>query len=177
MPMPGDPIELSRHLAHFDDCVIVSACEFLRTCRPPTYTSHLEILKCNPEILDVLFDCAIIPRLAHFPISLVSFLAWYMLNFLFERSLYIVPGVSTPMDATRKMRDWKLLLQCLAVLTSRKKWAEMIIETWMKVEEENYSEIQTSVAFGFMYFTTSSNCTDSACLSKPRQGTIRGCCQ
>ena len=176
MPVPRDPTELTRHLAHYNDCIIVSACEFLHSYQLPTYKNRLEIVKCNPGILDVLFDCAIMPRPTIFPTSLVSIMACHMLHFLFERPLYIVPGASTPMDSTRKMRDWKLLSQCLTILTSRENWAEKIIETCMKVEEEDYLEIRTSV-FGFIYFTISSDCTDLACLSKPRQGTIRECRQ
>jgi len=47
------------------------------------------------------------------------------------------------MDATLKMPHWKALSHCLAILTSRKDWAEKIIDVWMKVEEEDYKGLLT----------------------------------
>ncbi|KAL4076218.1 hypothetical protein V8B97DRAFT_1923525 [Scleroderma yunnanense] len=143
MPIPKNSDDVARYLAHFQECIIFGACWFLQTQPPRTCKDRLEILKSKPEIIDVLFDCAIIPRSSAFPTSLVCSVACEALILLFQWSSHIVPGVSTPIDATVKVQHWKALSQCLTILTSRGNWAEKILDIWMKVEEEDYLEIET----------------------------------
>ena len=151
---------------------MLSACWFIRAYRPFTCKHRLEILSANPELLDILFDCAILPRPTLFPTSIVCTLACEILSRLFQLPSYIVLGVSTSIDSTLKTFDWKLLSKCLTILTSRKDWTEKIIEIWMSVEEEDYLKIRTSVGFRSMYFTIASYCIDLACSNETRRGIL-----
>lgn len=134
----------------------MTASRFLRAYRPFACQIHLEIIKSNPQLLDVLFDCAIIPRPTLFPTTMACAQACEILTLLFLSPPYIVPGVPTPMDTMQEM-PWKSISQCLTILTSRHDWAEKIIDTWMTVEEEELLRIRMSVHFTFMYFMVSSD--------------------
>ena len=166
---------MGRCLAHFQESIMLSACWFLRAYRPLACKDRLEILNANPELLDILFDCAILPRPTLFPTSIVCTLACEILSRLFQLPPYIVLGVSTSIDSTLKTFDWKLLSKGLTILTSRKDWTEKIIEIWMRVEEEDYLKIQTSVGFRSMYFTIASYCIDLACSNEIHQGILKRC--
>ncbi|KAH7882385.1 hypothetical protein F5I97DRAFT_1909836 [Phlebopus sp. FC_14] len=107
----------------------------------PSRKFCLELLKKKPEILDLLFQCAIMPRPPCYPELEVASVSCEVLALLFQWPAHIVPGVSTPMDSAFKAQDWKAMSQCLTILTSREDWAEKIIEVWMTVEEEDPAEI------------------------------------
>ncbi|KAF9239312.1 hypothetical protein BU15DRAFT_74731, partial [Melanogaster broomeanus] len=109
----------------------------LCTSPPPTRKFCLEILKKKPEVLDLLFDCAILPRPPWYPETQADSIACEALALLFQWPVHVIPGVSTPMDSAFKAHDWKAMSQCLTILTSREDWADKIIEVWMKVEEED----------------------------------------
>lgn len=151
MPILTDPVDVANELEHFQESIIFGACSIFRTEPPLTCKHRLDILKSQPEMLDVLFDCAVISRPSLFPTSLVCSVACEALMLLFQWPSHIVPGVSTPMDATLKTQHWKALSQCLSILTSRPDWAEKIIDVWMKVEEEDYHVIR-QYGFGFTHF-------------------------
>ena len=144
VPILKHPTGVDWHFARFQEYIVAGACWFIRACRPLCET-RFEVLKDSPEILDILFDCAIIPRPTLFPTSTVCTLACEALTSLFILPAYIVPGVPTPLHLSPEMQDWKPSSQCLAILTSQKDWADKIIETWMKVEEEEYLGIRSSV--------------------------------
>ncbi|KAF9239310.1 hypothetical protein BU15DRAFT_46822 [Melanogaster broomeanus] len=117
----------------------------LCTSPPPTRKFCLEILKKKPEVLDLLFDCAISPRPPWYPETHADSIACEALALLFQWPAHVVPGVSTPMDSAFKAHDWKSMSQCLTILTSREDWADKIIEIWMKVEEEDAHGIRQSL--------------------------------
>ena len=143
---------MDRCLAYLQECSILGACWLLHAYRPLTCKNCLEIFSYNSKILDVLFDCAIIPRRTVFPTITACVLACEMLTLLFLWLSHIVQGVSTVMDTTLNKQDLKSLLQCLTILRSREDWTEKIIDTWMKVEEEDYLGIRTSVHFGLVFY-------------------------
>ena len=110
---------------------------------PPLSRKHcLDILKKKPEILDLLFDCAIITRPPWYPETRVDSIACEVLALLFQQPSHIVPGVSTPQDTAFRAQEWKAMTQAATILTSREDWCEKIVEVWMKVEEEDWREVQ-----------------------------------
>ncbi|KAL4078893.1 hypothetical protein V8B97DRAFT_1881362, partial [Scleroderma yunnanense] len=141
-PIDRDPFELAYHLEDFQELVMFCVCWLLRTDTPLTCKQCLELIKGKPEILDLLFDCAIIPRPRLIPTTLVCSMACETIVLIFRWPSHIVPGVLTPMDATLRGKDCKPLSQCLTILRSCKDWAEKIIDAWMQVEEEDYQEVQ-----------------------------------
>ncbi|KAH7910958.1 hypothetical protein BJ138DRAFT_1151737 [Hygrophoropsis aurantiaca] len=114
----------------------------LCTSPPPSRKACHEIIKKNPVLLDLLFDCAIIPRPESYPETHVDSIACQVISLLFQWPFHIVPGVSTNMDGTFKAQDWKFMSLSFKLLVDRDEWVEKIIEVWMKIEEEDYSKIQ-----------------------------------
>jgi hypothetical protein len=107
----------------------------------PSRKYCLDILKKKPEILDLLFDCAIITRPPWYPETQVDYIACEVLALLFQWPPHIIPGVSTPQDSVFRAQEWKAMSQTVNILTSREDWCEKIIEVWMKVEEEDWREV------------------------------------
>jgi len=99
-------------------------------------------LKKRPEILDLLFDCAIIARSPAYPETEVDHIACEVIGLLFQWPSHIVPGVSTPQDNVFRAQEWKSMSQAVNILTYREDWCEKIIEVWMKSEEEDWSEVK-----------------------------------
>jgi hypothetical protein len=106
---------------------------------------RLEILKERPEIVDLLFDCAITPRPVWYPERQADAVACEILALLFQWPPYVVPGVSSPLDGSPRTQEWKALSQALKIMTSRKDWGERLIEVWMSVEEEDWRHVDSSV--------------------------------
>jgi hypothetical protein len=104
---------------------------------------RLEILKKRPEIVDLLFDCAITPRPAWYPERQSDAVACEILALLFQWPPYIVPGVSSPLDGSSRTQEWKALSQALKMLTARQEWSEKLIEVWMSVEEEDWGHVES----------------------------------
>ncbi|OAX38729.1 hypothetical protein K503DRAFT_792343 [Rhizopogon vinicolor AM-OR11-026] len=104
---------------------------------------RLEILKKRPEIVDLLFDCAITPRPAWYPERQADAVACEILALLFQWPPYVVPGVSSPLDGSLRTQEWKALSQALTILTSREEWSGRLIEVWMRVEEEDWRHVDS----------------------------------
>lgn len=103
----------------------------------------LEILKEKPEVLDLLFDCTILSRSTSYPQSRINSSAYEVIALFLRWPSYVVPGVPTLGDPTLDTQYWKVLMQCMRIMTSRKDWADKIMESWMRIEEEGYDQIST----------------------------------
>ncbi|KAG2150685.1 uncharacterized protein EDB93DRAFT_1141501 [Suillus bovinus] len=103
---------------------------------------RLQILKKKPQIVDLLFDCAITPRPAWYPERQSDAVACEILALLFQWPPYVVPGVSSPLDGSSRTQEWKALSQALKILTERQDWSEKLIEVWMSVEEEDCNQVE-----------------------------------
>ncbi|KAH7905185.1 hypothetical protein BJ138DRAFT_1165257 [Hygrophoropsis aurantiaca] len=107
---------------------------------PPSCKFRLDILKKRPEIIDMLFDCAIITRPAWYPETQVDSIACEVLALLFQWPLHVVPGVeSTNVDGDFNAQEWR---QLLGRLISHEGWDEKIINVWKKVVEEDWEEVR-----------------------------------
>lgn len=131
-----------RFYAMAQESALWTAHGLLCTSPPPSRKHCLDILKKRPEILDLLFDCAIIARPAWYPETQVDSIACEVIALLFQWPSHIVPGVSTPQDNVFRAQEWKAMTQIAAILTSRDEWCEKIIEVWMKIEEEDWREVR-----------------------------------
>lgn len=133
--------EFHAPLAH-QQHVLRGVGDFLKPHVPHAVRPRLELLKARPEILDYLFDCAIVPGLPGYPLSAANATASEVLSKLIEWPPHLVPGVSTPMDSALKGREWKALSQCLTIITSREEWMEKIVEMWMNMVEQTHQDIK-----------------------------------
>jgi hypothetical protein len=131
-----------RFYAIAQECALRTAHGLLCTAPSPSRKHCLDILKKKPEILDLLFDCAIITRPPWYPETQVDSIACEVIALLFQWPSHIVPGVSTPQDNVFRAQEWKAMTQAVAILTSREDWCEKIIEVWMKIEEEDWREVR-----------------------------------
>ncbi|KIJ61424.1 hypothetical protein HYDPIDRAFT_115886 [Hydnomerulius pinastri MD-312] len=139
----------------------------------PSRKFCLDLLKKKPEVLDLLFDCAILPRPPSYPETEASSLACESVALLFQWPSHIVPGVSTPVDSTFKAQEWKAMSQCLTILTSREEWAEKIIEVWMRVEEEDLLPVKRSLNVKTDYLKQDPSEDDPFMLVLIQRGTSR----
>ncbi|KAH7922924.1 hypothetical protein BV22DRAFT_1016358 [Leucogyrophana mollusca] len=132
----------SRYYGISQQDALWAAHGLLCTSPPPSRKFCYEVVKKNPVVLDLLFDCAIIPRPESYPETRVDSLACEVLSMLFQWPSHIVPGVSTNMDGAFKAQDWKSMSQTFKLLVDREEWAEKMIEVWMKTEEDDWPEIK-----------------------------------
>ncbi|EIW84752.1 hypothetical protein CONPUDRAFT_162101 [Coniophora puteana RWD-64-598 SS2] len=107
--------------------------------QPPTFC--LEILKKRPQILDDLFDCAILSRPACYPETKIVPVTCETIILLFRWPDYVVPGA--PSDKAFKAQSWKAMSQAMAILTSRLDWVEKLVEIWMRAQEEDLQKVRT----------------------------------
>lgn len=133
--------EFHSPLAH-QQHVLRGIGDFLKPHPPHTSKLRLDLLKERPEILDYLFDCATMPGLPGYPLSAANATACEVLARLIEWPPHLVPGVSTQVDSAIKAREWKILSQCLTIVTSREDWMEKIVEVWMNVVETTHQDIK-----------------------------------
>lgn len=131
-----------RFYAKVQEVALLAAHGLLCIIPPPSRKHCLDILKKKPEILDLLFDCALITPQPWYPETRVNSMACEVLALLFQWPLHIVPGVSTPQDNFFRAQEWKAMSQAVNILRSRDNWCEKIIEVWMKVEEEDWCQIK-----------------------------------
>jgi hypothetical protein len=117
-------------------------------CRspPPSRQFCHEILKHNPEVLDLLFKCTVLPRPAWYPESQAASLSSEILVLLFHYPLGVVPGLSPPFeDATLRDEadsEWMAMVESLKILTARPNWIQDIIAVWAMIDEENWRQVQ-----------------------------------
>lgn len=116
-------------------------------CRwpPPTKQFCLDVIKHDPELLDLLFECAIVKRPAWYPETQVDSVACEVIATLFQVPLDIVPGVPSSITPGKSEAEWKALLEALEILASRKNWVEKMIKVWAKIDDEKWQSIKPYV--------------------------------
>ncbi|KAF7966481.1 hypothetical protein HWV62_38166 [Athelia sp. TMB] len=133
-------------------------------CRdpPPKKSFCLGIVQENPEIFDLLLQCAALPRPPWYPESEVYtfFNHWSryanttfqadstaseVLCCLLQCPLDIVPGTTTSYeDAAMKAEaaaEWQAMVKLVRAFVSRPGWVEAIIAVWAKVDNEKVDTI------------------------------------
>ncbi|KAJ6616435.1 hypothetical protein B0H10DRAFT_2036985 [Mycena sp. CBHHK59/15] len=116
-------------------------------CRspPPSQQFALDIIKHDPEILDLLFECATVAREPWYPETQVDSIASEVLMLLFRVYLDAVLGISVQTDKVlqaKKETEWDALVESLKILTSRPNWAQNLIAVWKRIEGEKWQRIK-----------------------------------
>jgi hypothetical protein len=119
-------------------------------CRspPPSQQFCHEILKNNPEMIDLLFKCAAFVRPPWYPESQVDSIASESIAMLFRISPHTIPGVVVKVeDSIQTMADdeWNTLVESLKILTSRPNWVDMLLNVWKTIDNEKWQDVQRYV--------------------------------
>ncbi|EIW84759.1 hypothetical protein CONPUDRAFT_116927 [Coniophora puteana RWD-64-598 SS2] len=109
------------------------------SAHPPRFCA--DILKKRPQIVDLLFDCAIIDRQPWYPETRIVSVTCEIMVLLIRWPDHIIPGAASPVDKAFKSQDWKALSQAMSILTSRRDWVEKIVEVWLRMQEEDFRKI------------------------------------
>jgi len=120
-------------------------------CRspPPSQQFCYDILKNNPEIIDLLFKCAAFVRPAWYPESQVDSIASESIAMLFRVSPHIIPGVIVKVEdsiQTMADSDWNALVDSLKILTSRPNWVDMPLNVWKMIDKERWQDLRLYVS-------------------------------
>ncbi|KAF7979073.1 hypothetical protein HWV62_43569 [Athelia sp. TMB] len=116
-------------------------------CRdpPPKKSFCLEIVQENPEVFDLLLQCAALPRPPWYPESEADSTASEVLCCLLQCPLDIIPGTTASYeDAAMKAEaaaEWQAMVELVRVFVSRPGWVEAIIAVWAKVDNEKVDTI------------------------------------
>jgi hypothetical protein len=124
-------------------------------CRspPPSQQFCYEILKNNPEMIDLLFRCAAFVRPPWYPESQVDSIASESIAMLFRVSPHTIPGVVVKMEdniQTMADSDWNALVESLKILTSRSNWVDMLLKVWKMIDNEKWQDLQRYVSINYL---------------------------
>ncbi|KAF7979079.1 hypothetical protein HWV62_43581 [Athelia sp. TMB] len=117
-------------------------------CRdpPPKKSFCLEIVQKNPEIFDLLLQCAALPRSPWYPETEADSIASEVFCCLFQCPLDVVPGITTSYeDATMKAEaaaEWQAMVQIIRIFVSRPGWVEALVAVGAKVNNEKVDTIR-----------------------------------
>lgn len=124
-------------------------------CRspPPSPKFCAEILSHNPELIDLLFECAVIARPPWYPESHVQSISCEALAMLFRIPPDRTPGISVDLEGRFQRdadEDQRGVIDSFKTLTGRPKWTEKIIAVWNKVDNEKAHELKKYVILSYL---------------------------
>ena len=125
----------------------------LVTIPPPSQQFCYEVLKHDPELIDLLFKCAVVPREAWYPELEVDAIICQSIIMLFRIPICGVPGIPVSLDVDfpkTTEEEWKAVLDSLNLLTSRPNWVEMILAVWWKMSYQRASKSMPVPIFIFV---------------------------
>jgi hypothetical protein len=112
----------------------------------PSRRFVLEVLQRKPEIVDLLFRCAVEPRNPWYPETEVDAIASEVLVSLFRLPSGMIPGVSLSLDEGDIKNDddaeMNGFIELLRLLTSRPHWVSKILAVWKKIEDEKWQKVK-----------------------------------
>lgn len=120
-------------------------------CCSPQLSRQLcyDILKKEPEVIDLLLQCAVIPRPEWYPDTDINSIACEVLVLLFHFPNFVNPGMHTKVEGlerqdiiTKLEKEWRAMIECLKMFTRRPGWLENIVAIWSSVENEKLETIQ-----------------------------------
>ncbi|KIM42138.1 hypothetical protein M413DRAFT_444606 [Hebeloma cylindrosporum] len=112
---------------------------------PPSQQFCHEVLKHDPELIDLLFKCAAVPREAWYPELQVDSIICEAIVMLFRVPSFSLPGVSINLDYDFQKtteEEWAAVLDSLKLFTSRPNWSQMILGVWEMMENETPQSVK-----------------------------------
>jgi len=132
------------------------AIQGLLLCTPPPSQQFChEVLKHDPELIDLLFKCAAVPRDAWYPELQVDSIICEAIVMLFRIPIFSVPGIPISLDydfQTTTEEEWKAVLDSLKLFTSRPNWVQMILGVWEMMEDETPQSVRKYACVFDFYF-------------------------
>lgn len=146
----------------------------LLTTPPPSQQFCHEVLKHDPELIDLLFKCAAVPREAWYPELQVDSIICEAIVMLFRVPIFCVPGILVSLDYDFQKtteEEWTAVLDSLKLFMSRPNWAQMILGVWERMEDETPQSIKKYACTASLFSCTGSNhSTLAGYLIKSRAG-------
>ncbi|EIW74490.1 hypothetical protein CONPUDRAFT_170182 [Coniophora puteana RWD-64-598 SS2] len=165
----------ARYHAITQDSAMATVDGILGLFPPHESQFYLDMLKKKPQIMDLLLDCAALPRPAQHPENQVASRACTALCSMLDYPSQIVPGSTLPLDRNFKTGpDWKAMSQIMVIMTSRPDWAEKLVDVWMQIHEEDMRQVERNLE---------KVTSDSGTLDPPHSRSLgeiyerRGCCR
>lgn len=105
---------------------------------------YYEVVEHKPEVLDLMFKCASLPRFPWYPECQMDSLLSESLTLLIRVPHGYIPGLDIKLDHdVQKVAaaEWDLVLQGVNILLNRPKGLKHILETWEALEDEKGENI------------------------------------
>lgn len=127
---------------------------FIR-CPPPTQSFCHEVLRQDPEILDLLFKCTATPRPPYYPELAVDSMLSEAIVMMFRIPQLTIPGISIELDRPAQQeaeREREAVLAAAKLLTTRPGWVDMIFKVWDMITDEKWQDLKRCVVVAFHSF-------------------------
>ncbi|KDR68426.1 hypothetical protein GALMADRAFT_231393 [Galerina marginata CBS 339.88] len=117
----------------------------LLRCPPADQQLCYNILNHNPEVLDLLFKCASIPRPPWYPELAIDSIVSEGIIMFFRVPRNKIPGIEVNLDhESQKEADtqWKAVLASCKLLTSRPNWVGLLLGVWDMIADEKWQDLK-----------------------------------
>lgn len=105
---------------------------------------YYEIVEHNPELLDLMFRCASLPRFPWYPECQMDSLLCESLTLLFRVPHGFIPALHIKLDHDAQKAaagEWDTVLQGVKILLDRPKGLRHVLEAWEALEDEKFENI------------------------------------
>ena len=107
----------------------------------PDQSFYNDLIRQDPELLDLLLECAKVKREAWYPQLEVDARMAEALVFMLNIPVEIVPGLQVQVDdrvvQARLEQRWDCLMEGVGLLTARPNWSQLISDAWGHIVEES----------------------------------------
>lgn len=112
----------------------------------PEQGYYNQIIERDPEVLDLLLDCANTSRDPPYAELQVDARVAESIALILNFSAEMVPGVKVELVEDEQIRSrlesrWEALMAGVGILTSRPRWREKIRKIWNRIDEEDIEKV------------------------------------
>lgn len=111
----------------------------------PEQSFYNDLIRQDPQLLDLLLECAKVKREAWYPQLEVDARMAEALIFMLSIPAEVVPGLEVQVDdrviQARLEQRWGCLMEGVGLLTARPNWGRLISDAWGHIVQENPSDL------------------------------------
>lgn len=114
----------------------------------PSRAFILDVVTRRPSLVELYFECALMPRQPWYPESDVDSAAIESLALLMQFPLTTIPHLDIPQEAKDKddyQTDLDTSVKIIQVFVSRPNWSQRLIDVWSKYEHERITTVERYV--------------------------------